>query len=223
MASIVGPGVARGDLTNEEWAVLAPLLPAHPVQGRRWRDHRQVINAICWVKRTGSPWRALPERYGPWKTPYQRFRRWAADGTWARLKAQVVTLAELDDDIDWNVQIDATIVRPISTPPEPQKGARHRRHAGTRRHRTFPRRADHEDPHPGRRPRPVSGLADHTRPGCRHPAADPATRSSPGRDPRTRAPASTSALLNRRSGLLVTGQPPSVAGQAHHRHDPATP
>ncbi|WP_084504214.1 transposase [Actinoplanes sp. N902-109] len=36
-----------------------------PVQGRRWRDHRQVINAICWVKRTGSPWRALPERYGP--------------------------------------------------------------------------------------------------------------------------------------------------------------
>jgi transposase len=70
-----------------------------------------VINAICWVKRTGSPWRDLPERYGPWKTPYQRFRRWAADGTWARLKAQVVTLAELDDDIDWDAQIDATIVR----------------------------------------------------------------------------------------------------------------
>jgi Putative transposase of IS4/5 family (DUF4096) len=72
-------GVARGDLSNGEWAVLAPLLPAQPVQGRRWRDHRQVINAICWVKRTGSPWWDLPERYGPWKTPYQRFRRWAAD------------------------------------------------------------------------------------------------------------------------------------------------
>ncbi|BBH66179.1 hypothetical protein ACTI_28640 [Actinoplanes sp. OR16] len=45
------------------------------------------------------------------ETPYQRFRRWAADGTWARLKAQVVTLAELDDDIDWDAQVDATIVR----------------------------------------------------------------------------------------------------------------
>jgi transposase len=103
--------VARGDLTNQEWAVLAPLLPAQPVQGRRWRDHRQVINAICWVKRTGSPWRDLPERYGPWKTSYQRFRRWAADGTWARLKDQVIMLAELDDDIEWDAQIDATIVR----------------------------------------------------------------------------------------------------------------
>jgi transposase len=52
--------------------VLAPLLPAQPVRGSQWRDYRQVINAICWVKRTGLPWRDLPERYGPWKTAYQR-------------------------------------------------------------------------------------------------------------------------------------------------------
>ncbi|WP_442929568.1 IS5 family transposase [Micromonospora sp. WMMC250] len=103
--------MARGDLTNHEWAVLAPLLPTQPVRGNQWRDHRQVINAICWVKRTGSPWRDLPERYGPWKTAYQRFRRWAADGTWASLKAHVIALAELDDDIDWDAQVDATIVR----------------------------------------------------------------------------------------------------------------
>ena len=103
--------MARGDLSNDEWAVLAPLLPAQPVRGGQWRDHRQVINAICWVKRTGSPWRDLPERYGPWKTAYQRFRRWAADGTWAGLKAHVIALAELDDDIDWAAQVDATIVR----------------------------------------------------------------------------------------------------------------
>jgi transposase len=103
--------VARGDLSNEEWAVLAPLLPAQPERGGPWRDHRQVLNAICWVKRTGSPWRDLPERYGPWQTAYQRFRRWANDGTWARLKAHVVALAELDRDIDWDAQVDATIVR----------------------------------------------------------------------------------------------------------------
>jgi len=116
--------VARGDLTYEEWAVLAPLLPAHPVQGRRWRDHRQVSNAI---------WRDLPERYGSWKTPYQRFRRWAADGTWARVKAQVVTLAELDDDIDRDAQIDATIVRaPQHAARAAKKGVRCHRHAGTR-------------------------------------------------------------------------------------------
>jgi transposase len=98
-------------LSNEEWAVLAPLLPAQPVRGGQWRDHRQVINAICWVKRTGSPWRDLPERYGPWKTAHRRFTRWAADGTWAMLKSHVITLAEGEGDIDWDAQIDATIVR----------------------------------------------------------------------------------------------------------------
>ncbi|WP_373313550.1 IS5 family transposase [Catellatospora citrea] len=103
--------MARGDLSNAEWAVLEPLLPAQPARGGQWRDHRQVVNAICWIKRTGSPWRDLPERYGPWKTAYQRFRRWAADGTWAMLKKQVIALAEADDDIDWDAQIDATIVR----------------------------------------------------------------------------------------------------------------
>ena len=48
------------------------------------------------MKRVGSSWRDLSERYGPWKTVYQRFRRWADDGTWANLKAHVIALAELD-------------------------------------------------------------------------------------------------------------------------------
>ena len=103
--------VGRHELTDAAWARIEPLLPPTGRRGGRWRDHRQVINAILWQANTGVPWRDLPERYGPWKTPYQRFRRWAADGTWARLKAQVVTLAELDDDINWDAQVDATIVR----------------------------------------------------------------------------------------------------------------
>jgi transposase len=77
------------------------------------RDDRQVINGIAWVKRTGAPWRDLPERYGPWKTCYERFRMWAADGTWARMKRAVLALAlaEADGDVDWNAQADSTIVR----------------------------------------------------------------------------------------------------------------
>lgn len=103
--------MARFDLSDREWAILEPLLPEQPVRGGRWRDHRQVVNGICWVKRTGSPWRDCPDRYGPWKTVYQRFRRWARDGTWAAMKQRVLALAEAAGDIDWNAQTDSTVVR----------------------------------------------------------------------------------------------------------------
>jgi transposase len=103
--------MARFDLTDNEWKILEPLLPEQPLRGGQWRDHRQVINGICWVKRTGSPWRDAPERYGPWKTLAGRFRRWALDGTWAKLKAHVVAVAEADAGIDWNAQVDSTVVR----------------------------------------------------------------------------------------------------------------
>ena len=74
-------------------------------------DYRRVINGIAWVKRTGAPWRDLSERCGPWKTCYERFRMWAAAGTWARMKRAVVALAGADGDIDWNARADSTIVR----------------------------------------------------------------------------------------------------------------
>ena len=60
--------------------------------------------------------KARPERYGPGRTSYQRCRRWAADGTWARLKAQVVVLAELDDAIDGDAEVDAPAARHWGAP-----------------------------------------------------------------------------------------------------------
>ena len=61
----------RGDLTNEQWAKLAPLLPPQkPATGTPNNDHRGIINGMLWKLRTGAPWRDLPERYGPWSTVY---------------------------------------------------------------------------------------------------------------------------------------------------------
>ena len=54
----------RHELTDAEGALLAPLMPADPHKGKKWADHRRVINAICLRTRTGIPWRDLPERYG---------------------------------------------------------------------------------------------------------------------------------------------------------------
>ncbi|MFF3865700.1 transposase [Micromonospora sp. NPDC001898] len=102
--------MARGNLTNHEWAVLAPLLLAQPLRGSQWRDHRQVINAICWVKRTGSPcvtYRNATDHGNRLPTiPPLGGRRHLGS-----LKAHAIAPAELDDDIDWYAQVDATIVR----------------------------------------------------------------------------------------------------------------
>ncbi|GAA4546308.1 hypothetical protein GCM10023175_28220 [Pseudonocardia xishanensis] len=98
--------VGRGELTDRAWARIEPLLPAVAGNGRRRRDHRQVINAILWKLRTGAPWRDLPERYGPWKTAPERLRRWTADGTWDRILDEAVTK---DDSV-------GAVERPTPTP-----------------------------------------------------------------------------------------------------------
>ncbi len=56
-------------------------------------------------------WRDLPERFGPWKTVYERHRLWSADGTWQRLLQRVQATAGADGEIDWDISVDSTIVR----------------------------------------------------------------------------------------------------------------
>ncbi len=70
--------VRRGELTDEAWGRIAPLLPENGRPGGRWRCHREVVNGILWKLRTGAPWRDLPSRYGPWQTCYEPLRPLAA-------------------------------------------------------------------------------------------------------------------------------------------------
>ena len=101
----------RHDLTDEEWAVLEPLLPGQvPRRSRPWKDHRTVVNGVLWRTRTGSPWRDLPESYGCWKTVYNRHRRWSADGTWARVLEELQRGCDVGQEA-WLVSIDSTVIR----------------------------------------------------------------------------------------------------------------
>lgn len=75
------------------------MLPPVAGGGRRWRDHRQVINAILWKLRTGALWRDLPERYGPWKTAHERLRLRTKDGTWARILDEVIVKDDSVGDV----------------------------------------------------------------------------------------------------------------------------
>ncbi|WP_433261558.1 IS5 family transposase [Actinosynnema sp. CS-041913] len=93
------------------WGRIEPLMPADPVRGRRWADHRRTLEAIAWKFRTGSPWRDLPGELGSFKTAHKRLLRWAVDGTWARIFAAVLAAADADGDIGWVVTVDSTVCR----------------------------------------------------------------------------------------------------------------
>ncbi|WP_093878422.1 IS5 family transposase [Streptomyces sp. TLI_105] len=129
--------MGRGDLTNDEWAQLAPHLPKTGCRGGRWTDHRMVINGILFRVRTGVPWRDLPERFGNWKTLYERHRRWSADGTWERILQTVQAEADSQGRIDWSmVGVDSTSCRahqhaagaPRRTPRIPKRRSTPRQH-----------------------------------------------------------------------------------------------
>ncbi|MFI1155155.1 IS5 family transposase [Streptomyces sp. NPDC020817] len=103
--------MGRGDLSDAEWERLRPFLPVSNRRCGRWRDHRQVIDGILYRVRTGVHWRDLPERFGPWKTVYERHRLWSGDGTWERLLQQAQAAADAEGEIDWDISVDSTIVR----------------------------------------------------------------------------------------------------------------
>ena len=97
--------MSRFDLTDFEWRVIAPLLPNKP-RGVPRVDDRRVLNGIFFVLRSGTPWRDLPERYGPYTTAYNRFNRWRKAGVWDRMM-DAITKA-YDGDVQ---MIDSSSIR----------------------------------------------------------------------------------------------------------------
>src|SRR5215831_6545173 len=106
------PASGRADLTDAQWAVLAPLLPVGKKPGRppTWAK-RQLIDGIRWRTRAGCPWRDVPERYGPWGSVYGLFRSWQRDGTWAAIFTSLQARADAAGLITWDVSVDSAVVR----------------------------------------------------------------------------------------------------------------
>lgn len=78
------------ELSDSEWALLAPVLPPAKPGGRpRSVNLRVILNGIFYVLRSGCQWRMLPRRYGPWSTVYAYFRRWRLAGVWEQLHTRL--------------------------------------------------------------------------------------------------------------------------------------
>ncbi len=77
------------DLTDEQWAIIAPIISHTPNEHRRGRRRevslREVINAILYINRTGCQWDLLPNDLLPKSTVYDYFAKWRDDGTWDNL------------------------------------------------------------------------------------------------------------------------------------------
>jgi len=97
----------RRQLTDGQWARIADLVPGKKSDsGRTGKDTRLFLDAVLWIARTGSPWRDLPDAFGPWYTVYTRFWRWSRRGVWLSLFNALVE----DPDFEYLI-VDSTIVR----------------------------------------------------------------------------------------------------------------
>jgi transposase len=103
--------VARFDVTDAEWALIEPFLPV-AATGPLPRRARDQFNGILWRFRTGSGWRDVPERYGPWSTLYSRFNGWAKAGVFQGLMEALIAEAASRGQVGLElVSVDSTIVR----------------------------------------------------------------------------------------------------------------
>ena len=98
--------MVRRQLEEWQWSKVHAVIVSERGAGRPGRDDRKFIEAVLWWRRTGVPWRDLPEEFGPWKTVFNRFDRWSKGGKWTRLMQALQT----DPDDEWHC-LDSTINR----------------------------------------------------------------------------------------------------------------
>jgi transposase len=96
----------RHALTDAQWHRVQRVLPKQKAGPEATRGDRLFVEAVLFRAKTGLPWRDLPERFGPWKSVYNRFSNWAKKGHWA------VIFRELQLEVDETGSIvDGSVVR----------------------------------------------------------------------------------------------------------------
>jgi transposase len=96
----------RHALTDEQWRRLQAVIPKQKAGPEAMRGDRLFVDAVLFRAKTGLPWRDLPERFGPWKSVYNRFSNWAKKGHWATI------FKELQLEVDETGSIvDGSVVR----------------------------------------------------------------------------------------------------------------
>ena len=93
-------------LTDAQWEILKPLLPAEELEegrrGRPFRSAREVLDGVLWVLRTGAQWNEMPKKFPPYQTCHRRYQKWVEDGLMERV------LRTLAEDLRGRGKLDLT-------------------------------------------------------------------------------------------------------------------
>jgi transposase len=96
----------RHALTDAQWHRVRRVLPKQKAGPQATRGDRLFIEAVLFRAKTGLPWRDLPERFGPWKSVYNRFANWAKKGHWEAIFREL----QLEEDETGSI-VDGSVVR----------------------------------------------------------------------------------------------------------------
>ncbi|WP_423816122.1 transposase [Salinibacter ruber] len=128
-------------MTDGQFERIKEALPEVDGRSRPYEDHWKVTGGIFWVLRSGAPWRDLPERYSSWWATYDRFRRWAEDGTLQSAARKLQGELDAEGCIDWEqLGAHSTTIRasrsaaggPLGAEKEPNQPRRRRSKSRTR-------------------------------------------------------------------------------------------
>ena len=119
----------RHELTDEQWAVIEPLLPKpKPGPGRPPADPRKTLNGILYVLKTGCTWADMPRQYGSPTTCWRRLKQWSEDGTWERIWRALLSRMDAEEKIEWTQAfLDGRFV-----PPKRETGLENQGGQGTK-------------------------------------------------------------------------------------------
>lgn len=92
------------ELSQRQWELIEPERPTirEEGKGRPVRSNREMLNGIFWILCSGSPWRDMPQKYGPWQTVYDRFGKWRQQGVIDRVLHTLRLRLQEDGYLDLN-------------------------------------------------------------------------------------------------------------------------
>jgi transposase len=90
------------ELGDEQWELIAPLLPKPKRRGRPRAEDRRTLNGILWILRSSARWKDLPPKYGSRSTCHRRLQEWQDQRVWERIHLKLLSTLDSQAKLHWS-------------------------------------------------------------------------------------------------------------------------